>query len=148
MAATLLFSCNSNVIYGCRKDDPSFPISFLGIRLRIVNQPIAKKNQKRHSYGKKKFSHKFSVYAITEGSAKSSKSEEKIPSWAKPESDEPPPWAQGEGKEDVSQNGLEIPFFVYLLASAVTAIAAVSPSSSRFLKLYTLGNVQAFLFII
>ncbi|KAF3440914.1 hypothetical protein FNV43_RR19200 [Rhamnella rubrinervis] len=121
MAATLLFSCNSNVIYDCRKDDPSFPRTFLGIRLRMVNRPTAKKNQKHHSYGKKKFS----VYAVTEGSAKSSKSEEKIPSWAKPDSDEPPPWAQGEGKEDASQNGLEIPFFVYLLASAVTAIAAI-----------------------
>ncbi|KAA3454156.1 Dimethylaniline monooxygenase [N-oxide-forming] 1 [Gossypium australe] len=61
----------------------------------------------------------------TEGSADSSKSEESIPSWAKPGSDEPPPWAQGEGKSSTAQQSFEVPFFVYLLASAVTAIAAV-----------------------
>lgn len=142
MAATLLFSCNSNVIHGRRKDDPSFPRPFLGIRLRTVT---AKRNQKHHSYGKKKLSHKFSVYAVTEGSAKSSKSEEKIPSWAKPDSDEPPPWAEGDGKEDELQKGLEIPFFVYLLASAVTAIAAVSLSSISFARIVFPRNAQAFL---
>ncbi|KAG6756674.1 hypothetical protein POTOM_040114 [Populus tomentosa] len=31
----------------------------------------------------------------TEGSAKSSKSEETTPTWAKADSDEPPPWAKG-----------------------------------------------------
>lgn len=59
-------------------------------------------------------------------SAKSSESKEPVPSWAKPDSDEPPPWARDEGKSNESKDGLEVPFFVYLLASAITAIAAVS----------------------
>ncbi|KAJ6417443.1 hypothetical protein OIU84_003208 [Salix udensis] len=62
---------------------------------------------------------KFFVSAATEGSAKSSKSEETSPSWAKPDSDEPPPWAKGEGKEN-----FEVPFFVYLLASAIAAVSS------------------------
>ncbi|KAJ8637682.1 hypothetical protein MRB53_011949 [Persea americana] len=66
----------------------------------------------------------FRVFAVTEGSAKSSKSDEKIPSWARPESDEPPPWARDEAK-DVSGQTFEIPFYGYLLASAITAIAAI-----------------------
>lgn len=129
MSSTLLFSCNSNIIHGCRKEDLSLPRLFLGIGHGILNQQTGNRNQKHHNHGEKQFSRKFCVYAVTEGSAKSSsKSEEKIPSWAKPESNEPPPWAQNEGKEDALQNKLDFPFFVYLLASAVTAIAAVSPS--------------------
>ncbi|KNA16427.1 hypothetical protein SOVF_089240 [Spinacia oleracea] len=58
-------------------------------------------------------------------SAKSSESKEPVPSWAKPDSDEPPPWARDEGKSNESKDGLEVPFFVYLLASAITAIAAI-----------------------
>ncbi|KAK7245419.1 hypothetical protein RIF29_40265 [Crotalaria pallida] len=65
------------------------------------------------------------VVAVTQGSAESSKSsDDKIPAWAKPDSDEPPPWA----KDEVTSNGsggFEIPFYVYLLASAITAIAAI-----------------------
>lgn len=57
--------------------------------------------------------------------AKSDKSEESVPSWAKPDSDEPPPWARNEGKPNELKEGFEIPFFVYLLASAITAIAAI-----------------------
>lgn len=73
------------------------------------------------------------VAAATEGSAKnSSKSKEgddgkgedaSVPSWARPGSDEPPPWARKEAQRETS--GYEVPFYVYLLASAVTAIAAV-----------------------
>ncbi|WVZ08128.1 hypothetical protein V8G54_021474 [Vigna mungo] len=65
------------------------------------------------------------VVAVTQGSAESSKSEEKIPSWAKPDSDEPPPWARDEANKNTSEQGFEIPFFAYLLASAITAIAAI-----------------------
>lgn len=65
------------------------------------------------------------VVAVTQGSAESSKSEEKIPSWAKPDSDEAPPWARDEANKNTSEQGFEIPFFAYLLASAITAIAAV-----------------------
>ncbi|KAK2363749.1 hypothetical protein QL285_088698 [Trifolium repens] len=59
--------------------------------------------------------------------AESSKSDEKIPSWAKPDSDEPPPWAKNEAqnKTGSSEQGFEIPFYAYLLASAITAIAAI-----------------------
>ncbi|XP_027349231.1 uncharacterized protein LOC113860883 [Abrus precatorius] len=79
-------------------------------------------------FGKRKLPHGFVVVAVTQGSAESSKSEEKIPSWAKPDSDEPPPWARDEAKNNgvsSSQQGFEIPFYAYLLASAVTAIAAI-----------------------
>ncbi|WOL15689.1 hypothetical protein Cni_G24470 [Canna indica] len=70
-------------------------------------------------------SRRFIVLAATEGSAKSSKSEEQIPSWAKPDSNEPPPWARDEGSGSTSQSTFEIPFYAYLLASAITAIAAI-----------------------
>lgn len=62
------------------------------------------------------------VTAATEGSRKSKESE---PSWANPDSDEPPPWARNEGGSSTSQDSFEVPFYVYLLASAITAIAAV-----------------------
>ncbi|XP_023518065.1 uncharacterized protein LOC111781610 [Cucurbita pepo subsp. pepo] len=68
---------------------------------------------------------KLTVFSVTEGSAKSSESEETIPSWAKPDSEEPPPWAREEGKETGSQLGFQVPFYVYLLASSITAIAAI-----------------------
>ncbi|KAK9741899.1 hypothetical protein RND81_03G136400 [Saponaria officinalis] len=64
------------------------------------------------------------IYA-TKRLAKSSESDEKVPSWAQPDSDEPPPWARSEGKPVDLKDGVELPFFVYLLASAVTAIAAI-----------------------
>lgn len=69
------------------------------------------------------------VRAATEGSAKSSQSDETVPTWARPDSDEPPPWAQDAGSAS-SQPTFEIPFYAYLLASAVTAIAAVFFSCS------------------
>lgn len=76
--------------------------------------------------GKKKWWNRVVVVGVTQGSADSSKSEEAIPSWAKPDSDEPPPWARDESNNSASQQGLVVPFYVYLLASAITAIAAVS----------------------
>ena len=62
------------------------------------------------------------VTAATEGSRKS---KEPQSSWANPDSDEPPPWARNEGPSSTSQENFEVPFYVYLLASAITAIAAV-----------------------
>ena len=126
MAATLLVSCNPNVNHTCRNDNPSLPKSFMGFGHKILDQPRANINQGRYSSQTKRSSHRFSVSAVTKGSAKSSKSDEKIPPWAKPDSEEPPPWAQSEGKKDDSEQGFEVPFYVYLLASAITAIAAVS----------------------
>ncbi|XP_031257493.1 uncharacterized protein LOC116127810 [Pistacia vera] len=115
MSATI---CNSNLICCYTKQTPIHP----AVGLRIQNQLISRTNQ---SYPKKNLSRKFLVFAVTEGSAKSSKSEETIPSWAKPDSEEPPPWARQEAKDYSSQQGFEIPFYVYLLASTITAIAAI-----------------------
>lgn len=72
-------------------------------------------------------SRRLGIVAATEGSAKK-KDEEKqedpsVPTWAKPGTDEPPPWAKDEAQKDSST--FEVPFIVYLLASAVTAIAAI-----------------------
>ncbi|KAK4281220.1 hypothetical protein QN277_012742 [Acacia crassicarpa] len=76
--------------------------------------------------GKKESSNRIVVVGVTKGSADSSKSEETIPSWAKPDSDEPPPWTRNEANNNTaSQQGFAIPFYVYLLASAITAIAAI-----------------------
>lgn len=77
---------------------------------------------------KRKSPHRFVVVAVTQGSAESSKSDENIPSWAKPDSDEPPPWARDEAQSKTAstQQGFDIPFYAYLLASAITAIAAVT----------------------
>lgn len=79
---------------------------------------------------------RFIVCATTEGSAKSSKSDEQIPSWARPDSDEPPPWARDEGSGSTSQATFQIPFYAYLLASVITAIAAVLPYHFLVLILY------------
>lgn len=125
MAATFLFACNFNVNHGCMNDNP-LPKLFLGAGHRIRDQTLSNRNQTHQCVLTRKSSRRFSVSAVTKGSAKSSKSDEKIPLWAKPDSDEPPPWAQNEGKKDDAQEGFEVPFFVYLLASAITAIAAVS----------------------
>ncbi|KAG5047295.1 hypothetical protein JHK82_016667 [Glycine max] len=58
----------------------SHPTTFLG---------VPKNNQR-----KRKTPYILVVVVVTQGSAESSKSDEKIPSWAKSDSDEPPPWAQ------------------------------------------------------
>uniref|UniRef100_A0A0E0DTD3 Uncharacterized protein n=1 Tax=Oryza meridionalis TaxID=40149 RepID=A0A0E0DTD3_9ORYZ len=64
--------------------------------------------------------------AATEGSAKSSgEADEQVPSWARPGSDEPPPWAREGGGGQQEPGAVELPFFAYLLASAITAIAAI-----------------------
>lgn len=126
MAAAISSLCNSNLIHGSRKQNPWYPRLFLGAGHRILDQSVVGKgNRNDIDHPTRRLSHRFSVFAVTEGSAKSSKSEEKIPSWAKPDSDVPPPWAQGEGKESTSKQSFEVPFFVYLLASAITAIAAI-----------------------
>ena len=122
MATNVLFSCNSNAILGCKKNDRSHPASFLGNGREILVQFTRMANRNRQCCRKN-----FTVYAVTKGSAESSKSEEKMPSWAKPDSDEPPPWAREDGKKENPESGFEVPFFVYLLASAITAIAAVCP---------------------
>lgn len=116
MSATI---CHSNIFCYYTKQAPLHP----AVGIRIQNHLFSKTNQ---THPKKILSRKFFVVAVTEGSAKASKSEETIPSWAKPDSDEPPPWARDEAKDYSLQQGFEIPFYVYLLASTITAIAAVS----------------------
>lgn len=49
---------------------------------------------------------------------------EKIPEWAKPGSEELPPWARNEVAKPKEQ-AEDLPFFVYLIASSLVAIAAV-----------------------
>ena len=51
--------------------------------------------------------------------------EEKVPAWAKPGAEEPPPWAREGGAARGPEEAGQVPFYAYLLASAITAIAAV-----------------------
>uniref|UniRef100_A0A803PR84 Uncharacterized protein n=1 Tax=Cannabis sativa TaxID=3483 RepID=A0A803PR84_CANSA len=125
MAVNVLTSCSLSVTRGFRKNEPLYPKSFLGNRHRILVQFTGKGSQSQCFHGNKMLCPKLTVYAVTKGSAESSKSEETVPSWAKPDSEEPPPWAQGETQKAASENGFEVPFFVYLLSSAITAIAAI-----------------------
>ncbi|KAL6841227.1 hypothetical protein ACP4OV_028745 [Aristida adscensionis] len=53
-----------------------------------------------------------------------SEAEEQVPAWARPGADEPPPWAREGGAQEPGAAG-SVPFYAYLLASAVTAIAAI-----------------------
>ncbi|KAF5737757.1 hypothetical protein HS088_TW13G00647 [Tripterygium wilfordii] len=50
-------------------------------------------------------SSRFAVFAATEGSRQSSKYDEKIPFWARPDSEEPP-WAVGEGLKNTTSRWL------------------------------------------
>ncbi|XP_050228519.1 uncharacterized protein LOC126677783 [Mercurialis annua] len=68
---------------------------------------------------------RFQVLGATRDGSSSSE-EESVPSWAKPGSDEPPPWARSEPDPNSTNNPtLQLPYGVYLLASAITAIAAI-----------------------
>ncbi|XP_057969221.1 uncharacterized protein LOC131158395 [Malania oleifera] len=126
MAETSLSICNSSLIHGSRK-----PMSWCASLLpsfehKTHDQPITlKRKQSYHGWRIKWLSHRSFVFAVTKGSSKSSDSEETIPQWARPDSEAPPPWAQDEDKEKPLQQSFAIPFYVYLLASAVTAIAAI-----------------------
>ncbi|KAH7306235.1 hypothetical protein KP509_22G002900 [Ceratopteris richardii] len=57
----------------------------------------------------------------------------KVPSWAQPGSSEPPPW---ETKQSASAeiSAFEIPFYAYLLASVIVAIAAIGSIFEYFNK--------------
>ncbi|CAL4901397.1 unnamed protein product [Urochloa decumbens] len=55
---------------------------------------------------------------------KPGEAEEQVPAWAKPGADEPPPWERKGGAVQGQEAG-QVPFYAYLLASAVTAIAAI-----------------------
>lgn len=125
MAAILSPLCASNSIYG-PKNLHTIHRRFVqgGANILLNLHYKRSRTQFNHIHTQRK-TPKFHVLAATKGSAKSSESEEKIPSWANPDSDEPPPWARDEGKPNESKEGSEAPFYVYLLASAITAIAAI-----------------------
>lgn len=120
----LVCPCNIYTAYGSPRQSQRFTKTFLGASPKIQGFPAAK-SRKSLERG---LSRQFHVSAITKGSAESNKSEETLPSWAQPDVDEPPPWARDEGQGTGSQESFKIPFIIYLLASAVTAIAAVSLS--------------------
>ncbi|CAH9128709.1 unnamed protein product [Cuscuta epithymum] len=85
------------------------------LHLTTVHRHPNKRSSSRDQRGHK---------AFAKNSSKNEEEEDpSIPSWAKPGSQDPPPWARDEPqKESLS---FEIPFYVYLLASSITAIAAV-----------------------
>lgn len=80
-----------------------------------------------HHHHHKKRSYSNSQIRFAKNSGKNEEEEEEddpsVPSWAKPGSEDPPPWARGEYKKD--SFSFEVPFYVYLLASSVTAIATI-----------------------
>jgi hypothetical protein len=116
-SATLLCWCSSDLIrHG------SYSNFFVRQKVLDLNQSIVRSRGCYNDYQKQK---KFLCVLQLKG-LQSLVNLKKLPTWAKPDSDEPPPWAKGEGKENSSKQNFEVPFFVYLLASAITAIAAVS----------------------
>ncbi|XP_008786799.2 uncharacterized protein LOC103705013 [Phoenix dactylifera] len=124
--ATLVSLCASNLLTVRNKSTRRY----IGLRpvIQLRCSPLSLSHTRSQSHLGRQSSillHRLVVLAITKGSTKSSQSDEKIPSWARPDSDEPPPWARDEGNDSTSPQTIAIPFYVYLVASAVTAIAAV-----------------------
>ncbi|XP_072997252.1 uncharacterized protein [Typha latifolia] len=122
--ATVMSLCTPNV-----KLSKQVCLRFLGLRPIVQLRPsslslLCDQNKCHLAHQSAALSRRLVVVCVTKGSAKSSKSDEKIPSWARPDSDEPPPWARDEGNKK-TESTIEIPFYAYLLASAVTAIAAI-----------------------
>ena len=74
------------------------------------------------------------VRAASKGKDDGSVEDPSIPQWAQPGSEEPPPWAREETQKE-SSSGVEVPFYAYLIASSITAIAAVLYLHSFFLAL-------------
>lgn len=76
------------------------------------------------------------VRSQSEGASGSPKTEDKkpnteeepTPSWAKAGSEELPPWARNEAAAPSKVESADLPFFVYLVASCLVAIAAVRHS--------------------
>ncbi|KAK4791677.1 hypothetical protein SAY86_032090 [Trapa natans] len=120
----LVCPCNTYTAYGPPRQSQRRTKPFFGSSLKIRDYSAAKFRKSIDSG----LSRQSYTSAVTKGSAEPSKSEETLPSWAQPNADEPPPWAREEGQGSGSQESFKVPFAVYLLASAVTAIAAVSLS--------------------
>ncbi|CAN1139347.1 hypothetical protein LINPERPRIM_LOCUS24104 [Linum perenne] len=66
-----------------------------------------------------------SIVVRSSSGKKPDKPSSPIPSWADPKSEEEPPWARGESSKQTNGGEFQIPFYAYLLASAITAIAAI-----------------------
>ncbi|CAM8938233.1 unnamed protein product [Rhodiola kirilowii] len=107
----------------------------LGVGTKLVNKSL---NDRRLES-----THRFSAFAVPKGSAKSSEPEETIPSWANPDSDEPPPWARDDGKQSGTQQSFDIPFYIYLLGSAITAIAAIGSAFEYLNKNPVFGMLES-----
>ncbi|PSS21425.1 hypothetical protein CEY00_Acc10469 [Actinidia chinensis var. chinensis] len=113
-------------IYSSINHKPCRPTEFLVKALNPSILTATKSTQNRTK--KKNQSRTLTVFGVTEGSSKSQEEEEakeSVPTWARPGSDEPPPWARAESGQSESGQSFQIPFYVYLLASAITAIAAI-----------------------
>ncbi|KAI4330440.1 hypothetical protein MLD38_028730 [Melastoma candidum] len=124
MASTSVSWCNACLAHCPKTQITKQPNSFLGINHNVMYNLWS--GEGRKSSLNCRTMKVFRVLAVTKGSAESSKSEESLPSWARPHSDEPPPWVRDDGKEGNSASqSFELPYVVYLLASAVTAIAAI-----------------------
>lgn len=134
--ATTISLCNSysnstTIIHYCSKI-PIPPLSGSSLIASKFHHQNKKKKKKNKSH-RSSLCRRLTVFAVTEGSAKrSGKEEEAVPKWARPDSEEPPPWAKNESQKDSSSSSFEIPFYAYLLASAITAIAAVIPLTLLF----------------
>ncbi|KAG0593309.1 hypothetical protein M758_1G313600 [Ceratodon purpureus] len=83
------------------------------------------------------------VKSQSEKAPGSSKTEEgePTPSWAKPGTEELPPWARNEAVAPVSDSG-DLPFPVYLIGSCLVAIAAVGSIFEYFNQNPLFGVVQ------
>ncbi|KAI4325720.1 hypothetical protein MLD38_031094 [Melastoma candidum] len=122
MTSTSVSLCNACLAHSPKTQIIKQPNSFFGTRHDVMYNLWRGRKSSLSCQTVKVFR----VLAVTKGSAESSKSEESIPSWARPDSDEPPPWARDDGKEgNLASQSFELPYVVYLLASAVTAIAAI-----------------------
>ncbi|KAM7523928.1 hypothetical protein LguiA_013830 [Lonicera macranthoides] len=121
--ATTISLCNS---YSNPRHQPTSSIPPLSGSSLIASKFHHQNNKNKNKSHRSNLFRRLTVFAVTEGSAKKSgKEEEALPKWARPDSEEPPPWAKNEYQQQSSSSSFEIPFYAYLLASAVTAIAAI-----------------------
>ncbi|KAF5739460.1 hypothetical protein HS088_TW12G00666 [Tripterygium wilfordii] len=100
MAAIFLSWCS---ICCFAKGNPTSQTFFLGAGRRVLHPT---NNGSNEFHQNRNPSSRFFVFATMEGSRKSRKSDEKIPSWARPDSEEPPPWAVGEGLKNTTSRWL------------------------------------------
>ncbi|KAF5952952.1 hypothetical protein HYC85_010896 [Camellia sinensis] len=110
-----LHAFNSS-IYGSIKLNPCCPTPLLLIATKI-SQNTTRKNSSR--------SRRLTVFAVTEGSSKE-KEEESIPSWGRPDSNEPPSWARDKASQNASQQSFQISFFSVFYAPLLGFFAVVA----------------------